>query len=141
MSVLLDTNVASEVLRPLRPYNVAVHDWFDGLVSSEVRLCRIVDAEIRFGAYAHRDDRQTVDLIAAWEGLIARFQMLEYSPSAARQGAMLRGKERRKGRQIGFPDAAIAGIALANDCTLATRNTKDFEGSGLILVNPFDPQE
>ncbi len=35
-------------------------------------------------------------------------------------------------------DALIAAVALANTMTLATRNTADFEGIGLALVNPFE---
>ncbi len=35
-------------------------------------------------------------------------------------------------------DAMIAAICLANGATLATRNTKDFEGLDLKLINPFE---
>lgn len=35
-------------------------------------------------------------------------------------------------------DAMIAAICLSHDATLATRNTKDFEGLDLKLVNPFE---
>ena len=35
-------------------------------------------------------------------------------------------------------DAMIAAICLFHDATLATRNTKDFEGLDLKLVNPFE---
>ena len=35
-------------------------------------------------------------------------------------------------------DAMIAAICLRNGATLATRNTKDFEGLDLKLVNPFE---
>jgi hypothetical protein len=35
------------------------------------------------------------------------------------------------------PDAAIAAIALANGCALATRNVKDFATTGLDLIDPW----
>ncbi len=35
-------------------------------------------------------------------------------------------------------DMAIAGIAAANNATLATRNVRDFEGLDLKLINPFE---
>ena len=35
-------------------------------------------------------------------------------------------------------DAQIAAIYLSHGATLATRNTKDFEGLDLKLVNPFE---
>jgi len=139
MPILIDTNVASEFMRPRNKVNDNVWTWFNDTDLSTVRLCRIVDAEVKFGAYAHRDAVQMSRLVAGWEKLVARFEMLEYSPAAAENTARLRALERRRGRQVSFPDAAIAGIALANNCALATRNTKDFEGSDLILINPFEP--
>ena len=48
-------------------------------------------------------------------------------------------EERRKaGRPMETKDAMIAAICLANGATLATRNTRDFEGLDLKLVNPFE---
>ncbi|WP_090622359.1 type II toxin-antitoxin system VapC family toxin [Parapedobacter indicus] len=45
----------------------------------------------------------------------------------------------RKRYNLKLPDAIIASSALANDLTLITRNTKDFERiNKLKLVNPFD---
>lgn len=35
-------------------------------------------------------------------------------------------------------DAQIAAICLSHGATLATRNTKDFAGLDLSLVNPFE---
>ena len=43
------------------------------------------------------------------------------------------------GRPIGPVDAMIAATCLVHDATLATRNTRDFEGLDLKLVNPFEP--
>jgi len=36
-------------------------------------------------------------------------------------------------------DKQIAAIALVNDLTVVTRNTADFEGTGVTLINPFLP--
>jgi hypothetical protein len=47
---------------------------------------------------------------------------------------------RRAGQPMALPDAAIAAIAaiaLANCCALATRNVKDFASTGLEVVNPW----
>ncbi len=50
----------------------------------------------------------------------------------------LRAKRESIGRPISVQDAMIAAICLSHDATLATRNTKDFEGLDLKLVNPFE---
>ncbi len=34
-------------------------------------------------------------------------------------------------------DGLIAAIALSHGANLATRNTRDFEGGGLRLINPW----
>jgi predicted nucleic acid-binding protein len=36
-------------------------------------------------------------------------------------------------------DKQIAAIALVNDLMVVTRNTADFEGTGVKLMNPFRP--
>lgn len=41
------------------------------------------------------------------------------------------------GRPISGFDGLIAAICLASASALATRNTKDFEGLGLELINPW----
>lgn len=46
-----------------------------------------------------------------------------------------------RGRPISIPDAQIAAIALAHGATLATRNAKDFDGTGIALVNPWEPPD
>lgn len=141
MPVLLDTNVASEILKPMHRRNSDLWAWFESRKKSAIRLCRIVDAEVRFGAYAHRDEVQGERILRGWEALLSAFPVLEYCSKAADGMARLRAGERRVGRQISFADAAIAGIALANGCALATRNVKDFEGADLPVVNPFEPSE
>ena len=47
--------------------------------------------------------------------------------------------ELRKRKKIKLPDAIIAATALANNLTLISRNTKDFEDiSGLTCINPYE---
>ena len=44
---------------------------------------------------------------------------------------------RRMGRPISMADACIAGVCLAHEARLATRNTRDFEDIGLTLIDPW----
>jgi predicted nucleic acid-binding protein len=43
----------------------------------------------------------------------------------------------RIGSPISMPDAQIAAICRVSSDGLATRNTKDFANSGLVLINPW----
>lgn len=38
-------------------------------------------------------------------------------------------------------DGMIAATCLEHGATLATRNTRDFEGLGIDLVNPWVPRD
>ncbi len=39
---------------------------------------------------------------------------------------------------MAIADAQIAAICLANDAALATRNIRDFEETGVELINPWE---
>jgi predicted nucleic acid-binding protein len=41
------------------------------------------------------------------------------------------------GRKMPAMDALIAALALAGNFTLVTRNTDDFDGAGIDLINPW----
>jgi predicted nucleic acid-binding protein len=48
-------------------------------------------------------------------------------------------RRRAQGRPIADLDAQIAAIAQCCGAILATRNSADFEGCGIRLVNPWQP--
>jgi toxin FitB len=47
-------------------------------------------------------------------------------------------ERRRIGRPITMEDAMIAAICLSRRAPLATRNTEDFDGLGITLINPWE---
>ena len=65
-------------------------------------------------------------------------RILTFDESAARMFALIATERRRRGQPIATFDAQIAAIARANGATLATRNTDDFEGCGVKIVNPWE---
>jgi toxin FitB len=60
---------------------------------------------------------------------------IELLPQGKRRAALLAGTE-----LIATLDAQIVAIAYSRDATLATRNTADFEGCGVRLTNPWQPE-
>jgi toxin FitB len=46
-------------------------------------------------------------------------------------------ERRSAGRAVEIRDVQIAGIVNMRKATLATRNTRHFEGCGLVLVDPW----
>lgn len=66
-----------------------------------------------------------------------RDRLLTFDAVAARLSAVIRAQRRRIGRPVAVIDAQIAAIARANGMRLVTRNVRDFEATGVDLVDPF----
>jgi predicted nucleic acid-binding protein len=84
--------------------------------------------------------RRRQALEARWEQLVADLfagRVFSFDRPAAHWYAALLQQRERLGQPISTTDALIAAIALALGATLATRNTVDFDGIGLALINPW----
>lgn len=136
--IVLDTNVISELQG--RRYSELILRWLDRYDSEVVFLTAIAMAEIHFGVAllepgARRESlRQTFDRIE--EEFSGR--ILSFTQNVAASYGMLSAQRQKEGRSMETKDAMIAAICLSHDATLATRNTKDFEGLDLKLINPFE---
>jgi predicted nucleic acid-binding protein len=130
MSILVDTNVVSELARP-RP-DPRVVDWAGGLAS--VTLSAITVEEVFFGLSARRSPR-----IERWfEDFLDRdCRVLEVTTPIARHAGVLRGQLRKRGWPRTQADMLIAATAAVHGLTLATRNERDFEDCGVTVINPF----
>ena len=132
---LLDTNVISELTRP-EP-DVCVAAFLDA--QPDLWLCTVVLHELDYGLRllpaGKRRDALTDALAALITGYDDRIIPLERRE--ARAASELRARAKAAGRVLHLGDALIAGIAAAHGLTVATRNTGDFEGLGVALVNPW----
>ena len=136
--IILDTNVVSEPLKP-RP-EPAVIDWLDRQTPQTLHITSITLAELLAGIEALPPGRRRVELHHAfvqqvmplWNGRI-----LPFDTSAAERFAKINTQAQAAGNPISFADAAIAAIASANGFTLATRNVRDFKGTGVDVINPW----
>jgi tRNA(fMet)-specific endonuclease VapC len=90
---------------------------------AEIVSCSIVRAELLFGA---RKSQRVHQNVAAVDLLLGPFLSLPFDDRAAEQYGLLRATLERAGTPIGNNDLLIASIALANDCCLVTRNTREF---------------
>ena len=137
--ILLDTNILSAAVNSFA--NEPVRTWIDRQPSGTLFLCAPVLAEVRFGCdllpEGARKSRIADGYTRLEEQLFAG-RVLAFGRAAALEFARIRALRQRAGRPFPPMDALIAAIALANSMTLATRNTRDFEGIGLPLINPFE---
>lgn len=138
MRLLLDTNVLSEVTKPCPAE--AVLNWLHGLDEDRTFISIISIAEIRRSATLMYGGRKR-DALDEWlvHDLPKRFEkrIVPVEASVALAWGDLMALAKRSGRGLASMDGLIAATALAHQLTLATRNTKDFEGLGIDIIDPW----
>lgn len=136
--IVLDTNIVSEIQG--RAHSDRILLWLDAYSVEALFLTTIAVAEMRYGLELLEDGRRKSALMSDFATIESEFsgRILGFSLGAAHRYGMLTAQRRKAGRPIETKDAMIAAICLTHGATLATRNTKDFEGLDLKLVNPFE---
>jgi toxin FitB len=135
---LLDTNVVSEIGRP-KPSAAVV-----GFVSSQpieaLFSSTIVLAELRHGIELLADPERRL-LYSDWLERTIRpmfgSRVLHVTEDSMLRWLLLVRDARRRGRTFPEPDLLLGSVALQNGMTLVTRNTRDFEDSGVMVFNPW----
>lgn len=134
---ILDTNVVSELMRA----SPAVSGWMSRQARDDLFTTTITIAEILYGVEILPKGNRRQGLLRDAEATFRddfAGHILPFDETAARMFAVVFATRRRHGRPVGIPDAQIAAIARAQGATLATRNTDDFEGCCVRLVNPWE---
>jgi toxin FitB len=136
--IILDTNVISELLRPAP--EPAVEAWLGAQDGLGIFLTSVSEAELRYGvavmAAGKRRDllEQAIDRILR-DDMAGR--ILPFDSAAAHAYAIIAATRRSAGKPISQADCQIAAIARVHNAPVATRNTPDFEGCGIDLINPW----
>jgi predicted nucleic acid-binding protein len=136
---LLDTNVISE-LRKARAGKADpnVTAWARLVPTASLFLSVIVIQELEIGTMlAERRDPSKGGILRAWlnDHVLPGFaeRILPIDTAVARRSAALHVPDPRPIR-----DAFIAATALTHGMTVVTRNTVDFELTGVQTLNPWD---
>jgi toxin FitB len=136
--IILDTNVVSEPLRPAP--EPAVLAWLDAQVPATLCLTSVTLAELLAGVAALPAGRRRNKLaLALTDQVLPLFEgrILAFDVPAAHAFARVQAGATAVGNPISFADAAIAATAAAHGYALATRNVRDFKGTGLELIDPW----
>lgn len=136
--LVIDTNVASELMRPVPAPAVAA--WIAERDAAAIYLTAVSEAELRFGVAILPAGRRRTALEAAmrrWLEIGFGDRILPFDSAAARAYAEIAAERRESGRPIGEADCQIAAISRSHGASLVTRNVRDFERTGVEVVDPW----
>lgn len=138
MKYLLDTNVLSE-LRKVGDgkADANVMQWVGAQSSSDLFISAITILELERGILSlQRRDAPQGSRLRAWMDSRVRPEFAErilpIDDAVATRCAHLHIPDRRN-----EADALIAATALVHGLTVVTRNTRDFDGTGVVFVDPW----
>lgn len=135
--IVLDTNVVAEMMA--KTPNPSVLGYLNTLTEPPC-LAAITLAEVRFGIELLPNGRRKRSLSKAAEDLVAGLgpdRILTFSNTTATCYADVVSRRRKAGRPVSQFDGAIAASCIEHKAVLVTRNIKDFEETGISLINPW----
>ena len=138
MNYLLDTCVISELVA--RQPEPKVVNWIDAIEDERIYLSVITIGEIKRGVekLPASPRRQA---LADWlsSDLLLRFKgrILAVDTAVMLRWGELVAQMESGGRPLPAIDSLIAALALTHNLHLVTRNEKDFEGTSVVVVNPW----
>jgi predicted nucleic acid-binding protein len=134
--IILDTNVLSAAMAS----DAVVVAWLDRQSPSSVWTTTVNIFEIRSGLMAMPTGRRRAARELAFNDIIENDlegRILPFDRAAAEEAAKLMADRRRSGRPVDSRDTMIAGIAIAQHATLATRNVRHFDDLSGRVVDPW----
>lgn len=119
MIYLLDSNCCIRYLKG----NPGVIHRLSSLPPSDIAVCSVVKAELFYGAMRSNDPTRTGRV---QQRFLEQFVSLPFDDQAGLIHGRIRAHIAALGTPIGPYDLQIAAIALANNLTLVTHNTREF---------------
>ena len=137
MKFLLDTCVLSALRKPRE--NASLVEWISGVDEPDLYLSVVTIGELEKGVSRLPESRKK-DAVSEWvrRAVANRFgdRILPIDAAVAACWGELLGAREKKGKTLPLLDAFIAATAIVADCTVVTRNTRDFADCGVRLLNP-----
>ena len=138
MSVLLDTNVVSELIR--KAPDPAVETWAAGHALEDLFFSAVGEAKLRYGAAILPAGRRRESLVSDIERMLSDAfdgRVLPFDSRAARAYAGIAAMRRSAGRTVPPADCQVAAITRSRGMAVATRNVRDFDDIDIEIVNPW----
>ncbi len=138
MKLLLDTCALAEFAKPSP--NQKVLAFIETFPSESLFLSVISLGEISKGIHLLPTAKRKASLQHWLTQLEQTYQdhILPITPEVSQIWGEITAQAQKKGRLLPSADGLIAATAMAHGLHVVTRNTKDFECSTALLINPWD---
>ena len=133
MTCLVDANVLCEATKPSP--DLRVIEWLRRN-EHDLAIDPVILGEVRFGILLLPSGRRRRDLEGWFDEVTRRIHCVPWDAETGLRWAELLAHLRALGKPMPIKDSLIAATALTHELQLATRNRRDFEASGVELVNP-----
>lgn len=132
MSFLLDTNVCVQYLNGT---STTLKHNFESCQSDLIYLCSIVKAELMYGAIKSANPKKNMPKLKRFlEGFVS----LSFDDQCAEVYGEIRAQLEKEGNIIGPYDMMIAAVALRNNMTLISHNTREFSRIPLLDLDDWE---
>lgn len=137
VGVLLDTNVLSEFTKPFPDQRVV--ETLRGLDSRRVYVSVFSLGELRKGLELLPPGAKREELRRFSERIERQYgrRLLDVDLDVAQIWGELTARGRKLGKPLNTTDGLIAATALRHGLHVMTRNVKDFEPTGVLLIDPW----
>lgn len=138
MKYLLDTNVVSEARRP--QCHPSVRARLEASADEDLCLSVVSIGELAYGIARMSSGKRRRELekwLVQTEQLFAD-RLLNIDRHIAQLWGEISAKATARGQTLNAADGLIAATAIRHGLHLMTRNLKDFEATGVMLINPWE---
>ena len=132
MKYLLDTNTC---IRYLNGRSEEIKQKMAAANQQDIALCSVVKAEMFYGAMKSLHPENN---LAKQRKFTKCFVSLPFDDKAAEVYGQLRAQLEKAGTPIGPNDLLIAAIAVANNLTLVTHNTREFSRIAMLPCEDWE---
>jgi toxin FitB len=137
---LIDTSVLSELVKPAPDEGVV--SFLNRIIPRDAWLSVITIGEVVSGIESMPDGKRKRQYEVWLNETEQQYEgrILPIDIETSRTWGELHGRLRRRGVQLAPSDGLIAATAIQHGMHVVTRNVKDFDPTGVLIVNPWDSE-